>query len=73
MTNEKAIKIDVSYDDGIKTELVHNMDNATKSFLRVRNYFSKRNINIYNATRGGKLEIFPRVDLDNFFREYNMR
>lgn len=32
--------------------------------------FSKRNgINIYNATRGGQLEVFERVDFDTLFEE----
>ena len=62
---------DDSYDEGIKTELVHNLDATTEAFYRTRKHFSSRNVSIYNATRGGKLEVFPRVDLDVFFREYN--
>ncbi len=71
VVEDKSIKdyFDDSYDNGIKNELVHNMDDATKSFFRTKKHFSN-NINIYNATRGGKLEVFPRVDLDEFFREY---
>ena len=30
-------------------------------------FCSDRGINIYNATRGGKLEAFPRVDFDSLF------
>ena len=30
-----------------------------------KEYADKHNIKIYNATRGGVLEVFPRVDLDN--------
>ena len=72
---DKSVKdyFDNNYDDGIKTELVHNMDDATKSFLRTKKHFSKKNIKIHNATRGGKLEVFPRVDLDTFFREYSSK
>lgn len=32
-----------------------------------RDYAEKHNIKIYNATRGGKLEIYPRVDFDSLF------
>lgn len=69
---DKSIKdyFDDSYDDGIKNDLVHNMDDATKSFFRTKQHFGPKGIHIYNATRGGKLEVFPRVDLDTFFKEY---
>lgn len=33
-------------------------------FENAKKYAEKRGIKIYNATRGGKLEIFERVDLD---------
>lgn len=29
-----------------------------------KNYFDNKKIEVYNATRGGKLELFPRVELD---------
>lgn len=61
---------DDSYDDGIKNELVHNIDSLTAAYLRTYQYFKDTDVNIYNATRGGKLEIFPRVDLDEFFETY---
>lgn len=45
-----------------------------KSFYRVfkayeatKEYADANGIHIYNATRGGKLEIFPRVDFDSLF------
>lgn len=69
---DKSVKdyFDDSYDDGIKNDLVHNMDDATKSFYRTKQHFTPKGINIYNATRGGKLEVFQRVDLDEFFKNY---
>lgn len=72
---DKSIKdyFDDSYDDGIKNDLVHNMDDATKSFFRAKQHFNPKGIHIYNATRGGKLEVFPRVDLDTFFKEYKKK
>ena len=33
--------------------------------LIVEEYAKKHNIHIYNATRGGNLEIFPRVKLED--------
>ena len=34
------------------------------AYEEVKKFTTKNKINIYNATRGGKLEVFPRVDLD---------
>ena len=43
----------------------------TKKFITAyevaQNYAKKNNIKIYNATRGGKLEVFERVDFDSLF------
>ena len=38
---------------------------STKAFRAARNYADQNNINIYNATRGGKLEIFERINFDD--------
>ncbi len=71
VVEDKTVKnyFDDSYDNGIKDELVHNMDEATKSFYKTKIFYEKNNVKIYNATRGGKLEVFPRVDIDKFFEE----
>ena len=34
-----------------------------------RKYADKKKIKIYNVTRGGKLEVFPRRDLDECFEQ----
>lgn len=34
------------------------------AYWRIKEHYNKKGINIYNATRGGMLEIFPRVNLD---------
>lgn len=41
------------------------VDTNLLAFARAQEICKPRGINIYNATRGGKLEIFPRVSLDN--------
>jgi|GEM_PF-751802 len=53
----------------------NNKDAATKEVLTWFDDFKKLNmriqdkkINIYNATRGGKLDIFPRVDFDQIVK-----
>lgn len=37
---------------------------VAKNYEYIAKYARKRNVNIYNATRGGKLEVFERVDFD---------
>ncbi|WP_246943871.1 6-hydroxymethylpterin diphosphokinase MptE-like protein [Bacillus pinisoli] len=44
---------------------IPNVDISTRAFLAAKNYADKHNIKIYNATRGGKLEVFERVNFDN--------
>lgn len=69
---DKTIKdyFDDSYDEGIEKVIDHHLDETTESFYRTNKHFTSKGIHIYNATRGGKLEIFPRVNLDSFFEEY---
>lgn len=38
-----------------------------KVYMNSRKYAEEKGIQIYNATRGGKLEIFNRVNLDELF------
>ena len=47
---------------------VPNTDRSTLTFMAARKYADAHGIKIYNATRGGKLEVFERVDLDSLFR-----
>lgn len=42
------------------------------AFKEAKKYADRHGIKIYNATRGGMLEIFERVDLDNVFSEENV-
>jgi hypothetical protein len=41
-----------------------NVELSTRAFTAAKRYADKNNIKIYNATRGGKLEVFERVDFD---------
>ena len=43
------------------------LDLSTLAFESARDYADAHDIKIYNATRGGKLEVFPRVDFDTLF------
>ncbi|UHA57898.1 hypothetical protein KDJ21_013460 [Metabacillus litoralis] len=46
-----------------------NTELMNKSYIAAKNYCDKNGIEIYNATRGGKLEVFPRVNFDELFDE----
>ena len=58
-----------NYDADIKDVVVHNMGNNTRTYLDAKAYCDSAGgkIQILNATRGGKLEVFPRVDFDSLF------
>lgn len=42
-------------------------DESTMTFIAAKNYAESHGIKIYNATRGGKLEVFERKDFDSLF------
>jgi hypothetical protein len=43
------------------------IDIVNAAYQSARNYAESHGIKIYNATRGGKLEVFERVDFDSLF------
>lgn len=46
---------------------LYYMDWIEQGWLCAKKYAEEHNIKIYNATRGGKLEIFERVNFDDLF------
>ncbi len=56
------------YDDDVEDKRIvagiTYINISLNALLIAKNYADAHGIQIYNATRGGKLEIFPRVDLD---------
>lgn len=48
-------------------EYAFDFEHVTKAYEKAKEYADKHGIKIYNATRGGKLEIFERVDFDSLF------
>lgn len=46
---------------------VPKLDVSTLSYMAAQKYTKDHPVTIYNATRGGKLEVFPRVDFDSLF------
>lgn len=47
--------------------VVFPLDFATEAFIEARRYADEHGIRILNATRGGKLEVFERIDFDLLF------
>lgn len=61
---ENAVK---TYADGIPDwgKSVQYIDATTEAYQCAKDYCDTHGIKIYNATRGGKLEVFERVDIDD--------
>ena len=57
------------YDTDIKDIVAHNIWNNTNVYIKAKKACDELGIKIFNATRGGKLEVFPRVDFDTLFEE----
>ena len=39
---------------------------SIEGYKAAKEFAKRHHVNIYNATRGGKLEVFERVDFDHF-------
>jgi hypothetical protein len=46
---------------------IGNIDLMNAAYASAREYAERHGIRILNATRGGRLEVFERVDIDSFF------
>jgi hypothetical protein len=67
-TNEINNHFSQEYDINAKRQFIEtDIDLTTTAYESARAYSEKNNIKIYNATRGGKLEVFERVDFDSLF------
>lgn len=47
----------------------HRVDYMISAYLSARDYANSHDIKIFNATRGGKLEVFERVDFEMLYSE----
>ena len=55
------------YNEDKENLYIPNTDLSTLSFIAAKEYVDSHNVKIYNATRGGKLEVFSRVIFDELF------
>lgn len=51
----------------LETSVIPQMELTTMSFASVKQYADNHGIKVFNATRGGHLEVFERVDFDSLF------
>lgn len=54
--------------DMTKTDTMPNLYYNLQAYNAAKKYADEHDIMIYNATRGGKLEVFPRVLFDQLFK-----
>ena len=55
------------YDSNDMDNKNHHEDRMVLSYQAAKKYADEHSIKIYNATRGGALEVFERVDFDSLF------
>ncbi len=46
---------------------IPNTEKSTLTYVAMKKHCDDRNIKVFNATRDGKLEVFPRVNFDSLF------
>lgn len=64
---DKTIKYNHYSKDNSPLDTVPNLYNQIRAYTKANEYAESHGIHIYNATRGGKLEVFKRVDFDTLF------
>jgi hypothetical protein len=48
---------------------IPNTEKSTLTYVAMKHHCDARDIRVFNATRGGKLEVFSRVDFDTLFEK----
>lgn len=57
-----------AYNEDKKDLYIPNTDLSTQTFIAAKKYADAHGIKIFNATRGGKLEVFERKNIDSLFK-----
>lgn len=58
---------DAKWDEFQRTQAVFDKQEIHRAYNAAKKYADQNHINIYNATRGGYLDVFNRVDFDSLF------
>lgn len=57
------------YNEDKKNLYIPNTEKSTLTYLAMNRCCKERKVQVYNATRGGKLEVFPRIDFDDLMNQ----
>ena len=57
------------YNEDKENLYIPNTEKSTLTYVAMKKHCEQRGINVFNATRGGKLEVFPRVDFNSLFEQ----
>lgn len=55
------------YNEDKANLFIPNTEKSTLTYVAMKDHCEKRGIRVFNATRGGKLEVFPRIAFDSLF------
>lgn len=66
ITNNEGVKDYFSNDNNLNLNLP-NLENSLLAYQAASKFTKQNGIKIFNATRGGKLEAFERIEFDNLF------
>ena len=55
------------YNTDKETLYIPNTEKSTQTYIAMKQHCDRRGVKVYNATRGGKLEVFPRINFDGKF------
>lgn len=56
------------YNEDKENLYIPNTEKSTFTYIAMKNHCDRLGIKVYNATRGGKLEVFPRIEFDSLFK-----
>lgn len=56
-----------NYHEDKENLYIPNTEKSTLTYIAMKKHCDQRGIKVWNATRGGKLEVFPRVAFDRIF------
>lgn len=55
------------YNEDKENLYIPNTEKSTRTYIAIKRHCDRLGVSVCNATRGGKLEVFPRVEFDELF------
>lgn len=56
------------YNEDKKDLYIPNVEKSTLTYISIKKHCKRHNVKVFNATRGGKLEVFDRIGFDTLFK-----